>query len=209
MKVIAFNGSPKKEGNTYHALRIVANELEREGIEVEIVHVGNQVIRGCIGCNSCAKNPKEMCVFGDDLVNSSIEKVREADGVLFGAPVHYAGIPGTMKSFMDRLFYVASKGALRHKVAAPVVAVRRSGGVTTIDQLNHFINYAEMLVPSTHYWNVIHGTKPGEVLEDPEGVQIMSVLGKNMAWLLKLVKEGKENIPAPEKDSKIYTNFIR
>lgn len=209
MKVVAFNGSPKKEGNTYHALKMVAEELEKEGIEVEIVHVGNKTIRGCLACNACAKNNNEKCIIDNDEVNEWIQKMKMADGILLGSPVHYSAIGGTMKSFLDRAFYVANAGLLRHKVGAAVVAVRRSGGVPTFNQLNNYINYAEMLMPSTNYWNVIHGMKPGEALEDEEGRQIMRVLGKNMAWLMKLVENGRQSIKEPERENKILTNFIR
>lgn len=208
MKVVAFNGSPKKEGNTYHAIRMVAEELEKENIEVEIVHVGNKVIRGCLACNYCSKTRNERCIT-DDEVNEWIQKMKAADGIIIGSPVHYSAISGTMKSFLDRAFYVANSGLLRHKVGVAVVAVRRSGGVATFNQLNNYINYAEMLMPSTNYWNVIHGTAPGEAVEDAEGSQIMSVLGKNMAWLMKLVEHGKGTIVEPEREKKIFTNFIR
>lgn len=211
MKVVAFNGSPNKEGNTYHGIKIVVDELEKEGIETEIIHVGNKSIRGCIACNQCAKNKNEKCVLPGDEVNQWIEKMKEADGIILASPVHYSSMGATMKSFLDRAFYVTSVngGMLRHKVGASVVAVRRSGGVTTFDQLNNYINYSEMLMPTSNYWNVIHGTKPGEVLQDEEGVQIMRVLGKNMSWLMKLVENGKGSVKEPEREIKLFTNFIR
>lgn len=210
MKVVAFNGSPKKEGNTYHAIRLVAEELDKEGIEVEIVHVGDKIIRGCRACNSCVKTMNEKCIINDE-VNGWIQKMKEADGIILASPVHYSGIGGTMKSFLDRAFYVTSvnNSMLRHKVGAAIVAVRRSGGVTTFDQLNHFLHYSEMAVPTTNYWNVIHGTAPGEALQDGEGVQIMTVLGQNMAWLLKLIENGKGKVKEPEKRNKVFTNFVR
>ncbi|HEY5535503.1 MAG TPA: flavodoxin family protein [Ignavibacteria bacterium] len=210
MKVIAFNGSPNKEGNTYHALKMVTNELEKEGIETEIIHVGNKSIRGCIACNQCAKNRNEKCVLPGDEVNDWIQKIKGADGIILGSPVHYAALSATMKSFLDRAFYVAGNngGMLRHKVGTSVVAVRRTGGIPTFNQLNNYISYSEMLMPTSNYWNVIHGTRPGEVLQDKEGVQIMRVLGKNMAWLMQLVENGKENVKAPEKEKKILMNFI-
>jgi multimeric flavodoxin WrbA len=209
MKVVAFNGSPKREGNTYHAIRIVADELEKEGIEVEIIHVGNKTIKGCLACGACMRNQNEKCITDNDEVNEWIQKMKEADGILLGSPVHYSAISGTMKSFLDRAFYVSNTGLLKNKVGASVVAVRRSGGVTTFNQLNNYINYAEMLMPSSNYWNVIHGTKPGDALEDEEGKQIMRVLGKNMAYLLKLVENGKGTVEEPEKEKKVFTNFIR
>lgn len=211
MKVLAINGSPHKEGNTYYALKMVADELEKEGIETEIIHVGNQVIRGCMACNLCAKNKDEKCVFGQDGVNEWVQKMKEADGILLGSPVHYAAIGGTMKSFLDRAFYVASKngGLFRHKVGASLVAVRRSGGLPAFNQLNNFINYAEMVMPTSNYWNVIHGTLPGDALKDQEGIQIMRVLGKNMAWTMKSLENGKKSVKESEKENKIYMNFIR
>jgi len=210
MKVVAFNGSPKKEGNTYHGIKMVAEELEKEGIEVKIIHVGNKAIRGCLACNGCVRNQDEKCVI-DDEVNEWIQKMKEADGIILGSPVHYASVGGTMKSFLDRAFYVTSvnKSMLRHKVGTAVVAVRRTGGIPAFEQLNNFINYSEMLMPTSNYWNVIHGTTPGEVNGDEEGKQIMRVLGKNMAWLMKLVELGKGKIEEPEMESKIFTNFIR
>ena len=209
MKVIAFNGSPKKEGNTYHAIKMVTDELEKEGIEIEIIHVGNKTIRGCLACNACARSKNEKCIVDNDEVNEWIQKMKEADGIILGSPVHYSSISGTMKSFLDRAFYVANTGILRHKVGAAVVAVRRSGGVTTFNQLNNYINYAEMLMPNSNYWNVIHGTSPGEAIGDEEGRQIMRVLGKNMAWLMKLVENGKGKVKEPERENKVFTNFIR
>lgn len=210
MKVVAFNGSPKPEGNTYHAIKITAEELKKEGIEVEIVHVGNKIIRGCLACNGCARNKNERCVINDE-VNEWIQKMKEADGIIIGSPVHYSAIGGTMKSFLDRAFYVtgANGGMLRNKVGASVVAVRRSGGVPTFNQLNNYINYSEMIMPTSNYWNVIHGTRPGEALKDEEGVQIMRVLGKNMAKVMKLVQNGEKIVNEVEKENKIFTNFIR
>ena len=210
MKVVAFNGSPNKQGNTWHAIGMVAAELEKEGIATEIVHVGNKSIRGCVACGQCLKNKNEQCVQPGDEVNEWIQKMKHADGIIFGSPVHYAAMAGTMKSFMDRAFYVTgvNDGMLRHKVGAAVVAVRRSGGLPTFDQLNNFINYSEMLIPTSNYWNVIHGTRPGEVTQDEEGTQIMRVLGRNMAWLMKLVENGKGTVAEPERENKIFMNFI-
>ncbi|MFT8313115.1 MAG: flavodoxin family protein [Clostridium sp.] len=210
MKVVAFNGSPNKNGNTYEAIKVVAEELEKENIEVEIVHVGNKVIRGCLACGGCSRNMNEKCVINDE-VNDWIQKMKEADGIILASPVHYSGIGGTMKSFLDRAFYVTSvnNGMLRHKVGASVVAVRRSGGVSTFSQLNNYINYSEMVMPTSNYWNVAYGTAPGEVAQDEEGNQIMRVLGKNMAWLMKIVDFGKEHVEESKKEDKIFMNFIR
>lgn len=211
MKMVAFNGSPNKEGNTCHAIRLVAAELEKEGIETEIVQVGNKAIRGCIACYQCVKNQDQQCAIKGDEVNEWVQKMKDADAIILGSPVYYSAINGTMKSFLDRAFFVAgvNGGLFRHKVGAAVVAVRRSGGLPTFDQLNHFLNYSEMLLATSNYWNVIHGRTPGEALKDEEGVQIMRVLGRNMAWLLKLVQNGRGVVPEPEQEAKVFTNFIR
>ena len=211
MKTLAFNGSPNKKGNTYHALMMVTDELEKEGIETEIFHVGNKAIRGCLACGQCAKKQNEQCIQTDDPVNEWIQLMKDADGILVGSPVHYSAIAGTMKSFLDRAFYVSGVNGsmMRHKVGASVVAVRRSGGLPTFNQLNNFICYSEMLMPTSNYWNVIHGTKPGEAVQDLEGAQIMRTLGKNMAWLMKLVENGKGVIAPPEKEDKVWMHFVR
>lgn len=211
MKVIAFNGSPRKNGNTAGSLTTVLSELEKEGIETEIIQVGKEKIRGCVSCFTCAKKRNERCAFEDDPVNEWIQKMKSADGIILGSPVYFSGVAGTMKSFLDRAFFVVSvnNGLLRHKVGASVAAVRRSGGVPTIDTLNHYLLYSEMVLPSANYWNVAHGMNPGEMEQDGEGKQIMSVLGKNMAWLMKVMEIGKKEVPAPGPVAKTMTNFIR
>lgn len=211
MKVIGFNGSPHKNGNTATAMRIVFNELEKAGIETELIHVGKEKIQGCTACQSCVKMQNERCILKEDHVNEWIQKMKEADGILLGSPVHFSGVAGTLKSFLDRAFYVASVngGLFRHKVGASVAAVRRSGGIPTVDALNKFISYAEMIMPASNYWTVAHGTLPGEIEQDDEGVQIMEVLGKNMAWIMQIIEHGKEEIPAPALERKTWTHFIR
>lgn len=203
--------APRKKGNTYHALKLVTEELEKQGIETEIIHLGNKNIRSCMACNQCAKNQDEKCVINSDDVNEHIQKMKEADGIILGSPVHFSSIGASLKSFLDRAFYVTSmnNGMLRHKVGASVVAVRRSGGLPTFNELNNYLTYSEMLIPTSNYWNVIHGTKPGEVLEDAEGIQIMQVLGQNMAWVMKLIENGKTSVTKPPKAKKKFTNFIR
>jgi len=208
MKVIAINGSPRANGNTYHAIQEVFKELEKGNIETEVIHIGRDKISGCMGCGKCYKTKDDKCIITDDNLNIWIEKLKEADGIIFGSPVFYAGMNGTMKSFMDRLFYVAgANGLFRHKVGAAVVAVRRSGGIPTFNQLNIYMTYSEMVIATSNYWNVIHGTMPHDAEQDAEGNQIMQVLGKNMAWLLKTVSTSKIEKPAPVK--KIMTNFVR
>lgn len=208
MYVVAINGSPKEKGNTYHSLKMVTDQLEKEGITTEIIQVGNKIIRGCLACGACGKNQNEKCVIEDD-VNPLIQKMKAADGIIIGSPVYYAAIAGTMKSFLDRAFYVAGAngGLFRHKVGASVAVARRSGEVATFDQLNHYFTLAEMFPATSNYWNVTHGRLPGEVEKDEEGAQIMRVLGKNMAFLIKQLKSTE--IPLPEKEAKIMTNFIR
>lgn len=210
MKVVAFNGSPHPEGNTYQAIKMVTKELESRNIQTEIIQVGNKKIRGCLACNECIKNQDEKCII-DDQVNDWIQKMKAADGIIISSPVHYAAIAGTMKSFLDRSFYVTSVNGmmLRHKVGAPVVAVRRSGGMPAFNQLSNYLSYSEMMLPSANYWNVIHGAAPGEVKKDEEGKQIMRVLGKNMAYLLKVMENAKGEVEAPEKERKKLMNFIR
>ena len=211
MKVVAINGSPNQEGNTYHALRMVGSILETQGIEFEIIHVGNKAVRGCLACGKCAKNKDEKCSITTDPLNEWVQSMKTADGIILGSPVHYAGIPGTMKSFLDRAFYVAGSngGLFRHKVGAAVVAVRRTGGSATFDSLNHYLTYSEMIMATANYWNVIHGRTPGEVVKDDEGGQIMEVLGKNMAWLMKMREQTRDTLPTPERAMKVMTNFIR
>ncbi len=211
MKVVAINGSPHKKGNTYLALSIVGKQLEENGIDFEIIHIGNKAIRGCMACGGCAKNKDEKCVIATDSLNEWVQKMKEADGIIIASPVYYAGIPGTMKSFLDRAFYVSgSNGNLfRHKVGAAIVALRRTGGSSTFDCLNHYLNYSEMILATSNYWNITHGTAPGEAIKDDEGTQIMEVLGNNMTWILKMKEQAKDSVPAPEKVRKVYTNFIR
>jgi len=212
MKVVAINGSPRAEGNTRFALDLVCSQLTAAGIDSEVVQVGHLPLHGCTGCGRCRKNKDECCSLPDDGVNAIIAKMKEADGIVLGSPVYFSGIAGTMKCFLDRAFYVAGSngGLFRTKVGAAVVALRRSGAVATFDQLNHYLNYAEMLVPSSNYWNALHGAKPGESAGDAEGVQVMEVLGRNLAWLLGLVKAGREaSVEPPPAEAKVRTNFIR
>lgn len=209
MKVVAINGSPKEQGNTFAAIRAVCDQLEAEDIRCEIIHIGNKPIRGCTACGQCGKNRDEKCVLQGDAVNEWIQKIKEADGLILGSPVYFSAIAGTMKCFLDRAFFVASTngGLFRHKIGVSVVADRRAGAVPTYNQLNNYINYAEMFMPSSNYWNVTYGTVPGDGVKDIEGVQIMRILGKNMAWLLR-TKEASL-ISLPESEKKTMFNFIR
>ncbi len=207
MKVLAFNGSPHKNGCTYTALRIIADELEKQGIETEIIHVGGSVIRGCTDCGYCGRSEEDGCVFKNDLVNECLEKSKTADGILLGSPVYYSGIAGTMKSFLDRFFFSGS--TLQYKVGAAVVSTRRAGDVDTFHQLNNYFNLRNIIITPGHYWNAVHGTNPQEVLQDKEGVQLMRALGRNMAWLMQSIEQSKGTVPMPEREARVFTNFIR
>ncbi len=207
MKVLLVNGSPHKEGCTYTALREVAEALEKNGVETEIIWLGVGEIAGCIGCGACAKNG-EGC-FRKDIVNDFVEKAVQADGYIFGTPVHSAAAAGALTSFMDRAFY--SGGAkMAGKPAATVVSCRRGGASATFDQINKYYTINNMPVVSSQYWNQVHGSNAGEVVKDEEGMQTMRTLGNNMAWLLRCIEAGKEKgILFPEREPVIRTNYIR
>ncbi|MCI8500788.1 MAG: flavodoxin family protein [Oscillospiraceae bacterium] len=204
MNVLAINGSPHEKGCTYTAISLVAEELKKQGIETEIVSVGVKPVQGCIACGKCKDTGR--CIF-DDMVNTCLEKMEKADGIIIGSPVYYSGISGQMKSFLDRFFYAGPD--LRFKVGLAVTSLRRSGGVDTYHQLNNFFGLAQVITVPSVYWNVIHGTSPDETMQDLEGVQMMRTLGQNMAWLMKAVDQAKQTSPLPEQEKRIFTNFIR
>ena len=207
MKVLLVNGGPHKEGCTYTALKEVEKELNNEGIETEIFWVGVKPISGCIACGKCSEIGK--CVF-DDVVNEFAEKCKDADGFIFGTPVHYASASGSITSFMDRLFYSTSSDIFRLKPAATIVSARRAGTTSTMDQLNKYFSINQMPIISSRYWNMVHGNNPEEVKQDEEGMQIMRILGRNMAYFLKCQEAGKKaGINMPEKEKTKFTNFIR
>ena len=205
MKVLMINGSPHEKGNTYVALAEMEKVFLAEGIEVEIVHVGNKAIRGCIACYSCSKTGK--CVF-DDEVNEIAKKFEEADGLVIGSPVYYAAANATLIALLDRLFY-SSHFNKTMKVGAAVAAARRGGLTATFDQLNKYFTICGMPVASGQYWNGIHGRMGQDALGDEEGLQTMRTLAKNMAFLMKSIALGKEAFGLPEKEKTIRTNFIR
>lgn len=206
MKVVAFNGSPRKGGNTEICLKLMEEELNKQGIELEIVQVGNKA-KPCVACYHCLEKGDGYCVQQDE-VNSWIDKMIEADGIILASPVYYGGIAGGMKCFLDRAFLTAG-GKLHHKVGAAVVTLRRSGGLETYQQLNAYMNTMEMVMATSDYWQVAHGLDKGEVCQDTEGVEVMQKLGRNMAWLLKLIEHGKGVIDPPETSPRTMTNFIR
>ena len=207
MKVLLINGSPKAKGCTYTALAEIAKELEKENIEAEIFHIGNKPIRGCIACGGCKKTDGK-CVFNDDTVNLALEKAKEVDGFIFGSPVHYAGASGAITSFLDRFFYAGN--GFQYKPGAAIVSCRRGGATAAFEQLNKYFTISNMPIVSSQYWNMVHGNTPEEVKQDLEGMQTMRTLGKNMAWILKSIKAGREaGVQLPEKEIKVSTNFIR
>ena len=205
MKVLLINGSPRTEGNTYTALYEMEKVFKEEGIETEILQVGNKDVRGCVACGSCAKNGK--CVF-DDLVNEAAPKFEECDGIVVGSPVYYASANATLVAFLDRLFYSTGFDKTM-KVGASVVAARRGGLSATFDELNKYFTISGMPVASSQYWNSIHGRTPGEAKEDAEGLQTMRVLARNMAFLMKSIELGKEKHGLPKKEERVSTHFIR
>lgn len=205
MKVLLINGSPKKEGNTYIALHEVQKTLEAEGIETELIHVGNKNIRGCIACNRCAELGK--CVV-DDMVNEVAPKFEQADGIVVGSPVYYASPNGTLLSFLDRLFYSA-RFDKSMKVGAAVAVARRGGTTATFDVLNKYFTISNMPIAPSQYWNSVHGRTPGEAQQDGEGLQTMRQLARNMAFLVKSIRLGKEKFGIPKHEARIATNFIK
>lgn len=205
MKALLINGSPNVKGCTYTALDEVSKILNQEGIETEIINVGNKEIRGCIACRQC--KTKGKCVF-NDIVNEVAPKFNECDGIIIGSPVYYASANGTLVSFIDRLFYSMTADKTM-KVGAAVVSCRRGGNTATFDEINKYFTISGMPVVSSQYWNMVHGNSPEEVRQDLEGMQTMRTLGKNMAFLMKSIQLGKEQFGLPEKEAHTFTNFIR
>lgn len=202
MKVLLINGSPNKEGCTYTALCEVASALKKNSVDTEIFHIGTRPVRGCIACVKCRETGK--CAFDDDVCNEMAAKFLEADGVIVGSPVYYAGPNGALCALLDRVFY-SNMGKFRYKPAACVVSCRRGGASAAFDRLNKYFTIAQMPVVTSQYWNSVHGMSPDEVRRDFEGLQVMRVLGNNMAWLLKNIEAG-ERSPEQE-ESRIFTSF--
>lgn len=206
MNVLLINGSPHASGCTATALGVVASILEDEGIATKTIHVGQRDIRGCIGCYRCAE--LGHCVF-DDLVNETAPLLEQADGVVVGSPVYYAGAAGTLTAFLDRLFF-STPFSKRMKVGAAVVSARRAGTTAAFDQLNKYFTISEMPIASSRYWNMVHGADAADVLKDEEGLQTMRVLGRNMAFLIRAIAAERELRGLPEAESeRVHTNFIR
>jgi len=190
MKVVAFNGSARKDGNTAILIRRVLSVLEQEGIETELIQLAGQQIHGCMACGTCGKIRNQECKIVNDNVNKYIQKMIEADGIILGSPTYFSMMSSEMKALIDRAGYVAMANdyLFKRKVGAAVVAVRRAGAMTTFDGINHFFLISEMIVPGSSYWNVGIGHRKGDVEKDEEGLETMDDLGKNMAWLLKQLK---------------------
>ncbi|MGI6590427.1 MAG: flavodoxin family protein [Eggerthellaceae bacterium] len=211
MKVLLVNGSPHRRGCTHTALGIVARSLEAEGIGTQEFWIGNKPIAGCTGCLACRK--QGACIFKDS-VQDFLEIAPDFDGYVFGSPVHYAGVTGNMKSFMDRAFYsgrCAVPDCFRLKPAASVVSARRMGTTATLEQMDKYFEIEQMPIVSSRYWNAVHGTNAEEVMKDEEGVQVMQMLGSHMAWMLKCIEAGDAaGVKRPDNYSvRTATNFIR
>jgi multimeric flavodoxin WrbA len=197
MKVIAFNGSARKDGNTAVLVRYVFEELEKEGIQTEMVQLAGEKIHGCRACFACFKMKDNKCVFDDDIVNKCIGMMIEADAIILASPVYFANMSSELKALIDRVGFVqrANGNMFKRKVGAPVIAVRRAGAVFTHDAINHFFFISEMIVPGSSYWNMGFGLNKEDVKNDNEGETTMRDLGKNMAWLLKCIEAGKKENP--------------
>lgn len=207
MKVILINGSPKAAGCTYTALKEAEKTLNSNGIETEIFQVGRNPVSGCLGCGGCLKTGK--CVIDNDPVNEFLQKASQADGFIFGSPVHFASASGALTSFMDRAFYGRTK-LFQGKPAAAVLSCRRGGASAAFDQINKYFTISCMPVVSSQYWNQVHGNTPEEVVKDLEGMQTMRTLANNMSWLLKCIDAGaKSGITYPVNEPVVRTNYIR
>ena len=191
MKVVAFNGSARRDGNTAILIREVFKELEKEGIETELVQLAGKNMHGCIACYQCFQNKDKQCAVKNDFMNDCIEKMVEADGIILGSPVYFSNVSTEMKALIDRAGMVAKANddMLRPKVGAAVIAVRRAGALHVFNSLNHFFFISQMVVPGSNYWNLGIGRDIGEVEGDAEGLQTMRILGRNMAWLLKKLND--------------------
>ncbi len=204
MKVLMLNGSPNKDGNTAIALKEMEKVFAKHGIETEIVHIGNKDIRGCVACHSCAQTGK--CAF-NDAVNEVAAKFEASDGLVVGSPVYFASANATLVALLQRMFY-SSHFDKRYKVGASVVCARRGGCSSSFDELNKFFTICGMPVASSQYWNSIHGRVPGDAEKDGEGLQTMRTLAENMTYLMKSLELAKKDMPLPEVEKRISTNFI-
>lgn len=208
MKALLVNGSPRPKGCTFTALSELAKTLEENGIETEIIQIGNKNIRGCIACRKCHSTGSGKCIF-DDIVNEVAPKFAEANAFVIGSPVYFASPAGGAIAFLDRLFFSTLNVDKTMKVGAAVVSCRRGGNTATFDMLNKYFTMTGMPVVSSQYWNMVYGGSPEEVLQDEEGLQTMRTLGRNMAFLMKSIQLGKQQMGLPEKEQQVFTNFHR
>lgn len=208
MKALLVNGSPRPKGCTFTALSELAKTLEENGIETEIIQIGNKNIRGCIACRKCHSTGSGKCIF-DDIVNEVAPKFAEADAFVIGSPVYFASPAGGAIAFLDRLFFSTLNVDKTMKVGAAVVSCRRGGNTAAFDMLNKYFTMTGMPVVSSQYWNMVYGGSPEEVLQDEEGLQTMRTLGRNMAFLMKSIQLGKQQMGLPEKEQQVFTNFHR
>lgn len=204
MKVLLINGSPNKNGCTYTALSEVAKALDENNVESEIFHIGKKAVQGCIACHKCYETGR--CAFKDEVYNDLYEKIQEVDGIVLGSPVYYAGPNGSLCALLDRLFYSASH-LMTNKVGAAVVSCRRGGASAAFDRLNKYFTINQMPVATSQYWNSVHGNTPEEVKQDLEGLQVMRTLGNNMSYMIKTLKNSKEELVVEK--GRVATNFIR
>lgn len=207
MKVIAINGSPRKDGNTYTALSYMADILKTYAIETEIVSIGSGAVQGCAACNGCFKPEARGCVFDADSVNETADKMRRANGFILGSPTYWGGMNGSFKAYLDRLFYSNYGQGFGGKVAGLAVTARRSGGVPTVQQLANYLMLTQAILAPARYWALAHGLHKGQLLEDAEGLQILKEHAHSMAWLMRMLAEAK--VPPPQVEAKIMTNFVR
>ncbi|MDF7826351.1 flavodoxin family protein [Pontiellaceae bacterium B12227] len=211
MKVVAINGSPRKESNTQLLLERVCRRLEKHGIETEIVKIGGKPLRGCMACGKCFENQDNLCIIKNDVMNDVIAKMIDADGIILGSPTYFSDVSTEMKALIDRAGYVtlANGSVLAGKVGAAVSAVRRGGSQHTINTMHHFFSISQMPIATSSYWNMVYGAACGEVEHDVEGMQTMDNLGENMAWLIKSLDAAKGTVPPPNIDRSQQMNFIR
>jgi multimeric flavodoxin WrbA len=211
MKVIAINGSPRKDGNTHTLLARVCARLEQHGIETEIIRIGGKAIRGCTACGMCFKNQDRQCIIITDELNDVIAKMIAADGILLGSPTYFSDVSTEMKALIDRAGYVtlANGSCLAGKIGAAVSAVRRAGAQHAINTMHHFFSISQMPIATSTYWNMSYGAAKGETEHDVEGIQTMDNLGENMAWLMKSIEAARETVPPPQIDRSKQMNFIR
>ncbi|GMO50476.1 MAG: flavodoxin family protein [Termitinemataceae bacterium] len=208
MKVIAFNGSPNKNGTCNRGIKELSSQLVKEGVECEIIQVGSSSIAGCKSCGACRKDGSGHCIIKDDMVNECIDKAKKADGIIIASPVYYGSIAGTFKCFLDRFFFAGGK--LSRKAGAAIATVRRTGGINTFHQLNNYLNLGGLIITPTVYWNVLHGNNASDAEKDGEGLYTLRTVGRNMAWLLKTLQAGTDaGVEIPQDEEPVRTNFIR